>query len=350
MKRIILFVLSFFIMITSAYGEEDPITGLKDDTIAYFKPMTGTVVSVEGNIILMSIGEKDSVKPGMRFKVLREGEPFIHPVTKELLGKVESAVGKVEVKEVHPESAKGVLIEGNAKQGDKVRLSDTKISMIFCQDKNIDWSLADEYYRSLKGTGRIEMIDTALETGDKAKLLEEARRVGAETALILTERRSGGEILLRERLFWVSDGSKFIDEETKVGAEYSKGLRFGEEFFIPRVGEAVLTFDLPSGARLMAAGDVYGDGNREILLSSGRDIRIYRIGADLQLLGEIKGASTDEFIWLDTIDLNKKKKDDIVVTSMKNGEIVSYIYEFAESGFKLLWQGKYFLRKLATTL
>jgi len=350
MKRIAFIFFSFCIMIASAHGEEDPLTRLKEDTMAYFKPMTGTVVSVDANTVTMTIGEKDAVKPGMRLKVLREGEPFIHPVTKELLGKVESTVGKVEVKEVEAELAKGVLVEGGAKEGDKVRLSDTKIRMIFCQDKNIDWYLADDYYRKLKATGRVEMVDTALETGDESKVLEEARRLGAEVALILTGGETDKETFLRERLYWVSDGSKFIDKEAKVGPEYSQGLKFGQEYFAPRVGEAIMMFDLPFGAQLMAMGDVYGDGKREILLSSGRTIRIYRTGVDLQLLGEIKGSTADDFIWLDAIDLNKNGKDEIVVTSMKNGEIISYIYEFSESGFKLVWQGKYFLRKLGEDL
>ncbi len=350
MTRITFIVFAFFIMVSAVHGGENPITRLQEETIAYFKPMTGTVTAVDANTVTMSVGEKDGAKAGMRFKILREGEPFIHPVTKELLGKVESTVGKVEVKEVQAESAKGVVVEGAAKEGDKVRLSDTKVRMIFCQDKNIDWYLADEYYRKLKATGRIEMIDTALETGDESKVLEEARRLGAEVALILTAAGTEKETLLRERLFWVSDGSKFVDKETKVGPEYSKELKFGEEFFTPRVGEAVMMFDLPFGSQLMAMGDIYGDGKKEIMLSSGRNIRIYRTGVDLQPLGEIKGSAGDDFIWLDAIDLNKNGKDEIVVTSMKNGEIVSYIYEFSESGFKLMWQGKYFLRKLGEDL
>ena len=69
------------------------------------------------------------------------------------------------------------MVEGEVKEGDKVRISETKIKLFFCQDKDIDWSIADEYYRKLKDTGRIEMIDTALETGDETKVLEEAKKL-----------------------------------------------------------------------------------------------------------------------------------------------------------------------------
>ena len=166
MKRILLILVFSIVMVSFAFAEEDPITRLKDSTLMFFKPVTGKITSVEGNKAEMDIGRKNDIMPGMRLNVLSEGEPFIHPVTGEMLGRVESITGKVEVKDVREETAAGVIVEGNAKAGDKVRISGTKVKVLFCQDKKIDWYLADEYYRKLKETGRIEMIDTSLETPD----------------------------------------------------------------------------------------------------------------------------------------------------------------------------------------
>ena len=349
MRRILLILVFLFIAGQAAAAAEDPVTKLKDFTMAYFKPMTGKVLRVEGNKVFLTIGENEGVRPGMRLKILREGAPFIHPVTKEMLGKVESIVGKVEIKESKPESSYGVSVEGDAKEGDRVRLSETKIRVFFCQDKSIDWYLADDFYRKLKATDRIEMVDTSLESSDEEKVLAEAKKAGTEVAMIITAQEADKATLMRERLYWVSDGSKFVDTEIKVDAAFSKELKFGEEYFAPAVGEAVTMFDLPFGARFVASGDVDGDGKKEIILSTGKEVRAYLPGADLKLLWEVKGAG-DNHLWMDTVDLNKDGKEALIVTSMKNDEVVSYIYASDGHGIKKLWDGKYFLRRLGDGL
>jgi hypothetical protein len=74
---------------------------MRDETMSYFKPITGRIITVEGKKIIMNAGTKDSVRKGMRFQILREEAPFKHPVTKEPLGKLESLVGKLEIKELN---------------------------------------------------------------------------------------------------------------------------------------------------------------------------------------------------------------------------------------------------------
>jgi hypothetical protein len=267
-----------------------------------------------------------------------------------MLGRVESVTGKVEIKDVQPEMSTALLVEGNAKAGDKVRISGTKVKVLFCQDKKIDWYLADEYYRKLKETGRIEMTDTSLETGDEILVLDEARKLGAEVALMLTSKEADKGTLVTEKLLWVSDGSVFFETQAKVDVEYAKELKFGAEYFTPQSGEAVLTYNLPYGARFVTSGDFDGDGKQEVLLSTGKDARVYLPAVDLQLLWEIKGKASDDHIWVDAIDLNKNGKDEIVITSMRNDEVFSAIYELEGPEFKKLWEGKYFLRKIGTDL
>ena len=155
MRRTLLTIICFFIVASSAFAEEDPITALKDSTLKLFKPVSGKITGVEGNKVVMDIGLKNEIMSGMRLNVLSEGEPFIHPVTREMLGRVESVTGKMEVKDVQQEISTGLIVEGKAKAGDKVRISGTKVKVLFCQDKKMDWYLADEYYMKLKESGRI---------------------------------------------------------------------------------------------------------------------------------------------------------------------------------------------------
>jgi hypothetical protein len=350
MKRILLILVFSIVMVSFAFAEEDPITRLKDSTLMFFKPVTGKITSVEGNKAEMDIGRKNEIMPGMRLNVLSEGEPFIHPVTGEMLGRVESMTGKVEVKDVREETSSGVIVEGNAKAGDKVRISGTKVKVLFCQDKKIDWYLADEYYRKLKETGRIEMIDTALETSDETLVVNEARRLGAEIALMLTSKEADKGTQVMQKLLWVSDGSKFFETDVKVDVAYAKELKFGEEYFTPSTGEAILAYNLPFGARFVTTGDFDGDGKQEIMLSTGRDARAYLPATDLQFLWEVKGSGADDHLWIDSVDLNRNGKDEIVITLMRNDEVFSDIYELQGSEFKKLWEGQYFLRKIGTEL
>lgn len=334
-------------------ADDNPLIRLRDETVSYFKPMTGKITMVEDKKVVINLGAKDSVRAGMRFNILREEAPFRHPVTKEILGKMESSVGKLEIVEAGPESATGSIIAGDAKEGDKVRISEIKVNVLFSQAKDIDWNLADSYYRNLKETGRFNMIDTDVETDDPTKVIDEARRLHADVALLLTAKAADSGTLLTQRLFWVADGLKFAETNTRVDSAYAKELRFGEELFAQDKEESLLQFDLPYGARLITMGDINGDGKQEILVSTGKDIMVYTPGVDLQpALGgsKLKGANLDDDLWLDSIDLNKNGKDEIVITAMRRDEIVSYIYEWSGTEFTLLYKGNVFLRRIENRL
>ncbi|MGQ9569971.1 MAG: hypothetical protein ACUVUQ_03825 [Thermodesulfovibrionales bacterium] len=348
---------------------------MKDETLSYFKPLTGKIMKVEGQKVLVNLGAKDWVKSGMRLTILREGATFMHPVTKRPLGKVESYIGKLEIKEVGSDSSVGFILEGEVKEGDKVRITEKQINMLFCQAKDVDWTLADTYFRGLKDTGRFNLIETSLETNDPQEVLKEALRLNADVALFLSSRKVGPDIYLNEKLFWVSDGVKFSEINIRVDVAYAKELKFGEEFFAIGKKEVSITIDLPIGARLLTAGDIDGDKIQEILLSTGKDIRIYIPGADLQpALGGIyiKGSKDEEHLWIDTIDLNKNGIDEIIITSMKkrlesedvlregsdtatlatarSAGVVCSIYELKDGKFVLLYSGNLFMRRIGGEL
>lgn len=359
----------------TVYADNNSLDKMRDETISYFKPMTGRIVKVEDQKVLVNLGTKDSLKAGMRFTILREGATFIHPVTKKALGKVESYVGKLEIKETGLDSSMGIIVEGEAKEGDKVRISEKQVSMLFCQAKDTDWTLADTYFRALKETGRVNLIETSIETDDPQEVVKEAVRLNAEIALFLSSRKVDPDIYLNEKLFWVSDGVQFTEINTKIDVAYAKELKFGEEFFAVGKKEVSIEVNLPMGVKLLTAGDIDGDNKQEILLSTEKDVRIYIPGAELQpALGGIyiKGSKAEDHLWIDTIDLNRNGRDEIIVTSMKKrietedvfreggdatslatargAGVVSSIYELKEGKFVLLYKGNLFMRKIGNEL
>src|SRR5208337_4097700 len=123
-------------------------------------------------------------------------------------------------------------------------------------------------------------------------------------------------------------------------------LRLRTGLFIPREGEILLSFHLPFKADRLATGDLAGDGNMEIVLAYGSKIRIYRQGVDLKSLEEFSIPASD-IIWLDTIDINKDGRDEILITAMNGDDVVSFIYELKGSSFVQLFKIKdMFLRKI----
>ena len=68
----------------------DSLDRMRDETMSYFKPLTGRILTVEDRKVTVNLSVKDSVKPGMRLNILREEAPFKHPVTGESLGRLEA--------------------------------------------------------------------------------------------------------------------------------------------------------------------------------------------------------------------------------------------------------------------
>jgi hypothetical protein len=178
-----------------------------------------------------------------------------------------------------------------------------------------------------------------------------------------------------QRLFWVSDGVAFATMNAKIDTAYAKEKKFDEEYFTAQKGEPFLEVDLPLGARFLAVGDVDGNNRQEILLSKGNDVKIYVAGGELQpALGGmyIKSSKLEHILWIDTIDLDKNGRDEIIITSMsrqpgaedvyKNGGdavtlssvsiggIVSSIYELQDAEFVIRFKSNVFLRKVGDQL
>lgn len=336
----------------ASYADDNPLSLMRDDVLSYFRPLKGKVVSVNNGMAVINIGEKSNVKKGMRFIVFREGSVFLHPVTKASIGTLEAVIGKAEVKEVGYDTSTAVILKGDVKVSDKVRISETGVRMLFYQGKNVDWSLGDLYYRLLKETGRFEIIDTAIETDNDSEIIAEAKSLNADVVLILSAKEAAGDTILKHRLLWANNSLKFAEDEVRVAVTFMKELRFGEEFFGPQKGDVRTFVDLPFGVRLITAGDIDGDGKAELLMSTGSDIRLYSSGAagDLSSLYEIKGSPKDDHLWLDVLDINRDGRDEVILTLMKDNMVISRIYEFKNGKFFVLWEGDVFLRRIGNEL
>jgi hypothetical protein len=341
-----LLVLCFLCGLPSPSPAENILSHLKDTALSYFKPLKGEIVAVKGNMIISDLGASSGIKKGMKLSILREGAPFLHPVTKEPIGKTERSVGKAVVRDVCQENSTLEIIQGEGREGDIVRMPEMKVKVLFFQDRTVDWGLGESYYHLLKESGRFEFIDTPLDSGDSSLIVAEAKRLGAQLALILSQEGALPHALLKQRLLWTDDSVVLSESEVQLDEAVVKDIKLGEGLFPPQTAasDTILSFDLPFSARLVAAGDVDGDGKRELIITRGSRIDIYTEGVDLQNKYEIKGLSGEEFLWIDVLDVNGDGKDEIIVTSMRNNEIISSVYEIRGGEPSRIWSDKLFLR------
>jgi len=342
---------------SSGSGHDTSLLPLKNEALSYFKPVTGKVVSINGNKVKIDIGSLQSVKTGMRLFVFKEGAPFIHPVTKEPIGKIELPIGDIEITAVTETESTGIIIgspEDFAKDfakdfdNSKVRVPGTQVKTLFYQG-DVDWFLGDSYYHMLRETGRFELIDTSMEPRPISEIISEAEAKGADVVLVLNSEVSDDQVKLTQKLFWVSDSKIFSEKTAPINIAYVRELRFKAGLFGPKEGEALLTFQLPSGTRRLAVGDLNGDGEPEIITASGNMIRVYRPGVSLTLLWELNVPLAGDVIWLDTANLNRK--DIMLITSMRDGDITSYIYEIRDFGLQQIYKASgTFIRALNSNI
>ncbi|MEK6582926.1 MAG: hypothetical protein AABZ25_11145, partial [Nitrospirota bacterium] len=111
-------------LLSTAYADDNPLNMMRDDVLLYFKPLKGRIKSISNEGAIADIGIKADVKKGMRFTVFREGTPFLHPVTKEPIGLLEAVIGKAEVRDVGPDTAAFVILKGDVKESDRIRVSE----------------------------------------------------------------------------------------------------------------------------------------------------------------------------------------------------------------------------------
>ncbi|MFN3975977.1 MAG: hypothetical protein ACK4LT_02830 [Aquificaceae bacterium] len=113
MGRLILTLLLFFSLIVKAQEALDKVREFFD--------RQGYVVKVEGSKVLIDLG-KDRVRPGEEFEVIREGKEIIHPITKQVIGRERERVGRIRVEEVQDSFSYARLLDGSAKEGDRIKL------------------------------------------------------------------------------------------------------------------------------------------------------------------------------------------------------------------------------------
>jgi hypothetical protein len=321
----------------------------RDSVMDFFKPVSGVVAGIESGIVKVSFDDKEDVKKGMRLSVFRKGKVFYHPVTKEPVGKTEDLAGRIEVREVDvPEGFHLCrVISGDIKAGDIVRITSSKIKLAFFQERNSDWGLSEDFYESLKDSGRFEILESYTASFKPADLAVAARGLDAEVFLVFSTPVKNRNRALNVKLYWTGDAGMFGDIEGHADPGSGTALSGNEFMSADTIGPGPQADFKIAKAGLMAIGDVDGSGSLGIVVSDGRNIRIYNLKKDeLHELWHIRGRTGEKHLSLDILDLNNNGISEIFVTSLATGNNVSsFVIEYDPSGYRKIKEGiPYFLR------
>jgi len=342
----------------------DPAHIIRDTIISYFPAVKGLIEETEGGYVRLHIDSSIDLNTGTRLSVFRESGMIYHPVTKEPLGRAETPVGRIEVIRKEGRSYLCSIIKGDIRKGDIARITSSKIKLAFFQKRGSDWQLSQSLYNALKESNRFEILETFTKTFKPERLSRISKELGAEVLLLMSTPIEDGKRFFNVELYWTDDAVRFARIHEPAGDESMKLLvpEGGFLSFSPVDTEPWGSYDLGTG-ELIAMGDVDGDGSKEIVVSDGRNIKIYIFKDGPREVWRIGGRSGERHLSIDILDLNGNGRGEIFVTSITGmesgltrdessfspagtGSIKSFIIEYShDEGYKRIREDMpYFFR------
>lgn len=112
-----------------------------EDFINSFTTKKGYVIKDEGDSILLDMGKKDNLFPGLTVSIYKMGKKIIHPITNEVIAETLDKIGRAVISDVYENFSSASLIEGKGVDiGDYVSV-DYPISV------NVEYYQVEDYLK-----------------------------------------------------------------------------------------------------------------------------------------------------------------------------------------------------------
>jgi len=362
----------------AAYGTS--AAEIAERIAAAFPKVTGQVIGLEQERVLLDLGAKDQVIPGLELQVYREGQEFKHPYTGQILGKLDRDVGRVRILEVHPNFSAAEIIqqtEGTmVQQGDHVRVTSARVILAL---PNVDVSdvagantrsVTRDLINALVKTGRFEVmndqriraalqeekIPTPDQFTDPAVLQALWKRLRVSAVLLsklsLMEKAVTWDVQVISTVRGDSitlASAEVKGASPKLGSASGRGggsFAGGRE--APRIDQVAFgSQEIPFRAQAMAAGELTGDGTMKVAITDGQRIYIYSLEkTGIKQVWSYAGRTSDNVIALDAADINGNGVAEIFVTNyaysrggstQTSGRLQSYVLEYRQGKFEKIW-------------
>jgi len=356
------------------------INDLAQKVAAGFPKLDGYVLSTEGATIYIDLAEKDRVYPGMELNLYREGDPFTHPITGEVLGRLEKPLGKVRVLEVREKFSIAAQIskveDAPVTKGDRVRMTGARIPLALPTIEMVEAkgeeakSVTRELALALTRTERFEVWE-------ERQLLSALQAEGISDPLSFTDPRALeilskklsipilglgklGGLFIDLQIFSTSTKSLLTVASTEIRpftarppTEMARPLFPEREAPRPIVPSesitppesAVAAAGAWKGPRLekalnaLAVADVNGDRQPELVVADKDEITVYSIEpAGYQILYTMPKQTGINILSLDAADINGNGIAEIFATSYFQGRLNSFVLEYRNGSFAKTWE------------
>jgi len=338
---------------------------------AAFPKVVGRIIGLEQERVLLDLGSKDQVIPGLELQVYREGQEFKHPYTGQVLGKLDRDVGRVRILEVQPNFSAAEVIqqsEGTSvQQGDQVRVTSARVILALPNADVTDVagantrSVTRDLLNALVKTGRFEVMNdqrirAALQEekvaapdqfSDSAVLQALWKRLRVTAVLLAKLSLMEKAVQLNVQVLSTvrGDSITLASAEVKGAApKFASTGRGGGSFAAgessPRIDQIALrSQDVPFKGQAMAVAEFTGDGTMKLAISDGQGVYIYDLEkGGIKQIWSLPGAATDDVIALDAADINKNGVAEIFVSNYTRSGLRSYVLEYRDGKFVKIWE------------
>ncbi len=150
-----------------------------------------------------------------------------------------------------------------------------------------------------------------------------------------TQHKGIDDVMVKIGDFAQDIGYKILGRRTMAGRPGEPGQRRGIERFergsIDFKKSQTFGFEIKG----LDIGDVYGDGKNEVVVMDNHDLYIFKYdGEKLSFFQKIEQGFEHNFLTLDVADLNHNGHAEIIVTSVVEDDLRSFILEYEEGKFK----------------
>ena len=314
----------------------------------YLSLPKGRVSLVKGDVVWAVFGDVKRVKPGYEFVVYKPGKPFKDPDTGMVFPGIDVEVGVVRIKEVKGKFAIGRVVykKEPVKKGYILSPPDeVRIVLLPVENKTGD-KIDTEKLRTL--IKLIFMEEPGFTVYDDVK---KARGYFFVVKPVLLRDSSGKTILSFVFSSGVSQSPLFaLNSEVKLVRAVSSTELLEAQESEEGAGQwgkfagLITTRVFKAKYKLIAAGDVNGDGSDEVVLAADGLVDVYSIeGKEFKKILTYswggRGRLVYKFIWLDVADINGNGIPEIYISAVEQ-DIVNGVLKAYPSSFVLEYDKK----------
>ena len=358
---------------------------LVEELHKFFPQVKGTVVSIRDEKVFIDIGAKEQLAVGAQLALFAEGIDIIDPKTQKVLGKYEEQIGAIHITEIQDQfsvakvlwTKPGVEIFQGMHVGQfsgKIKLAVLPVSDLTEKNLQVD-SAYELFVDAVASDERFTVFDeadiksAAIKAGlNSADMVKKQDLTDINTVLeahnfVQLVLRPDADNVLAQALLLSGSGEEigsvqeilreYTDLQQPVSAEKAAKSPESqpkdpveampqEQRPDPNVSWSSET--LPIRAHKIAAGDLTGDGNNEVILATRTDLELFehaRLGEQdsFRPLTTIRGYNDALILGLGVADINGNGREEIFLTTLRSVSAEVRVFEFDSGKFKEIWGG-----------